>query len=126
MQNVLLQMGLVLLSFDGTTTIQKLKQWVLRCHACFTIVRDEMNKIPLLFCAKCSITAPYSVLVPKSMRNLVVVAYFCPNIKNDQLITNEEPNIHFRNLVKAIVFKKRDSNHSVYFRNRYYFTTWTR
>lgn len=34
MQNVLLQMGLSLISTDGKR-IQKVKSWVLRCHACF-------------------------------------------------------------------------------------------
>jgi RNA-binding protein NOB1 len=33
-QNVLLQMGLDLVSVDGKR-IEKLKTWVLRCHACF-------------------------------------------------------------------------------------------
>lgn len=34
MQNVLLQMGLNLVSTDGQR-IQKVKSWVLRCHACY-------------------------------------------------------------------------------------------
>lgn len=34
MQNVLLQMGLSLINTDGRR-IQKVKNWVLRCHACF-------------------------------------------------------------------------------------------
>lgn len=34
MQNVLLQMGLNLVSTDGKK-IDKVKSWVLRCHACF-------------------------------------------------------------------------------------------
>lgn len=34
MQNVLLQMGLNLLSVDGKK-IERVKSWVLRCHACF-------------------------------------------------------------------------------------------
>lgn len=37
MQNVLLQMGLSLVGVEGTR-IQKLKTWVLRCHACFKYV----------------------------------------------------------------------------------------
>jgi RNA-binding protein NOB1 len=37
MQNVLLQMGLNLVSVDGKR-IEKLKTWVLRCHACFKYV----------------------------------------------------------------------------------------
>jgi len=34
MQNVLLQMGLHLVGLEGKT-IEKVKSWVLRCHACF-------------------------------------------------------------------------------------------
>ncbi|CAG8850133.1 27810_t:CDS:2, partial [Racocetra persica] len=34
MQNVLLQMGLNLVSVEGAR-IKKVKSWVLRCHACF-------------------------------------------------------------------------------------------
>jgi RNA-binding protein NOB1 len=34
MQNVLLQMGLNLVSLEGKR-IEKIKSWVLRCHACF-------------------------------------------------------------------------------------------
>lgn len=37
MQNVLLQMGLNLVSVDGKR-IDKVKSWVLRCHACFKYV----------------------------------------------------------------------------------------
>ena len=38
MQNVLLQMGLSLVGMEGKK-IQKVKTWVLRCHACFKCVR---------------------------------------------------------------------------------------
>ena len=38
MQNVLLQMGLTLVGTEGKR-IQKVKTWVLRCHACFKYVR---------------------------------------------------------------------------------------
>ena len=38
MQNVLLQMGLSLVGMEGKK-IQKVKTWVLRCHACFKWVR---------------------------------------------------------------------------------------
>jgi RNA-binding protein NOB1 len=37
MQNVLLQMGLSLVSVEGKR-IEKVKSWVLRCHACFKCV----------------------------------------------------------------------------------------
>ncbi|KAF9578106.1 Nin1 binding protein [Lunasporangiospora selenospora] len=48
MQNVLLQMGLNLLSADGLR-ISKIKSWVLRCHAC-TKVTSDMDK---QFCPNC-------------------------------------------------------------------------
>ncbi|KAF7301928.1 20S-pre-rRNA D-site endonuclease NOB1 [Mycena indigotica] len=48
MQNVLLQMGLNLVGVEGQR-IQKLKSWVLRCHACFKICKDNSKK----FCPSC-------------------------------------------------------------------------
>ncbi|EPQ59129.1 hypothetical protein GLOTRDRAFT_34130 [Gloeophyllum trabeum ATCC 11539] len=48
MQNVLLQMGLNLVSVDGKK-IDKVKTWVLRCHACFEICKDSTRK----FCPSC-------------------------------------------------------------------------
>ncbi|KAI6135048.1 Nin one binding Zn-ribbon like-domain-containing protein [Pisolithus croceorrhizus] len=48
MQNVLLQMGLHLMSTDGRR-IQKIKSWVLRCHACFKICKDNSKQ----FCPSC-------------------------------------------------------------------------
>ncbi|KAJ7068564.1 Nin one binding Zn-ribbon like-domain-containing protein [Mycena amicta] len=48
MQNVLLQMGLNLVGVEGQR-IQKLKSWVLRCHACFKICKDNTKK----FCPSC-------------------------------------------------------------------------
>jgi len=47
-QNVLLQMGLHLLSIDGMV-IKATKQWVLKCHACSKI-HKEMDR---LFCSQC-------------------------------------------------------------------------
>lgn len=55
MQNVLLQMGLILLSVDGMQ-IRRLKSWVLRCGACFKIHTDPVDPITGLrrmFCAHC-------------------------------------------------------------------------
>jgi RNA-binding protein NOB1 len=43
MQNVLLQMGLSLVGVEGKR-IQKLKTWVLRCHACFKVCKDNSKK----------------------------------------------------------------------------------
>ncbi|KAG9324425.1 hypothetical protein KVV02_004445 [Mortierella alpina] len=48
MQNVLLQMGLNLLSVDGLR-ISKVKNWVLRCHACTKVTQDMDKK----FCPSC-------------------------------------------------------------------------
>lgn len=55
MQNVLLQMGLVLLSVDGMQ-IRRLKSWVLRCGACFKIHTDLMDPktgLRRMFCSHC-------------------------------------------------------------------------
>ncbi|KZP07730.1 hypothetical protein FIBSPDRAFT_875164 [Athelia psychrophila] len=48
MQNVLLQMGLSLVGVEGKR-IQKVKTWVLRCHACFKLCKDNSKK----FCPSC-------------------------------------------------------------------------
>mmetsp|Transcript_29410 Transcript_29410/g.70721 ORF Transcript_29410/g.70721 Transcript_29410/m.70721 type:complete len:644 (+) Transcript_29410:142-2073(+) len=53
MQNVLLQMGLPLLSVDGMK-IRRLKSWVHRCGACFRVHTDaEFNGMKRLFCSHC-------------------------------------------------------------------------
>lgn len=55
MQNVILQIGMKLVSVDGNT-IRRLKQWVTRCSACFKIFYDGDNngsKQLRLFCSKC-------------------------------------------------------------------------
>ncbi|KAI8919841.1 Nin one binding Zn-ribbon like-domain-containing protein [Powellomyces hirtus] len=48
MQNVMLQMGLRLLSVDGVA-ITKVKSFVMRCHACFKVTKDMEKK----FCPSC-------------------------------------------------------------------------
>ncbi|RIA82016.1 Nin one binding Zn-ribbon like-domain-containing protein [Glomus cerebriforme] len=48
MQNVLLQMRLNLISVEGKR-IKKVKNWVLRCHACFKITTNMEKK----FCPNC-------------------------------------------------------------------------
>ncbi|KAI9068528.1 hypothetical protein FKP32DRAFT_1642233 [Trametes sanguinea] len=48
MQNVLLQMGLGLVGVEGKR-IERVKSWVLRCHACFKICKDASRK----FCPSC-------------------------------------------------------------------------
>ena len=55
MQNVILQMGLELLSVDGVK-LRKLKSWVQRCGACFKVYTSSDNTGPLekrLFCERC-------------------------------------------------------------------------
>ena len=55
MQNVILQMNLALLSVDGMK-VRKLKNWVTRCGACFTVYTSSDNTGPLgkrLFCGRC-------------------------------------------------------------------------
>ena len=48
MQNVLLQMGLRLVSLDGMV-VSRTKRWTLRCGACFHLEDDHTK----LFCSKC-------------------------------------------------------------------------
>ncbi|PVF96520.1 hypothetical protein CPB86DRAFT_874839 [Serendipita vermifera] len=48
MQNVLLHMGMNLVGVDGKK-ISSVKSWVLRCHACFKICKDNSKK----FCPSC-------------------------------------------------------------------------
>eukprot|EP00742_Colponemidia_sp_Colp-10_P003144 GILJ01003351.1.p1 GENE.GILJ01003351.1~~GILJ01003351.1.p1 ORF type:complete len:450 (+),score=67.88 GILJ01003351.1:45-1394(+) len=48
MQNVLLQIGLRVMSVDGLV-IKTLKHWVFKCHACYKICPDMSKK----FCPKC-------------------------------------------------------------------------
>jgi RNA-binding protein NOB1 len=47
-QNVLLQMGMALVSTEGLR-IDKVRSWVLRCHACFKLCKDSEKK----FCPSC-------------------------------------------------------------------------
>lgn len=49
MQNVLLQLGLKLLSVDDTRVLKKLNHFVLRCHACYKVTEDMSRK----FCPSC-------------------------------------------------------------------------
>ncbi|KAJ1340762.1 hypothetical protein BSLG_004856 [Batrachochytrium salamandrivorans] len=48
MQNVLMQMHLNILSVDGVV-IRKLKNWVMRCHACYKVTKDMSKQ----FCPSC-------------------------------------------------------------------------
>ena len=54
MQNVILQMNLSLLTVDGVK-VRRLKSWVTRCGACFTIYTGDQNGLGTtrLFCERC-------------------------------------------------------------------------
>lgn len=49
MQNVLLQMGVKLISVDGRRTIRQIRRYALRCHTCTAVTRDLERQ----FCEKC-------------------------------------------------------------------------
>lgn len=57
MQNIILQMGMKLLSIDGRTTVRRVKQWVSRCRACFHILysnnSNKSGSSSRLFCPRC-------------------------------------------------------------------------
>lgn len=57
MQNVILQMNLELLTVDGMK-VRKLKSWVTRCGACFTVYSSadnnaEFGNSKMMFCKRC-------------------------------------------------------------------------
>ncbi|KXN86123.1 20S-pre-rRNA D-site endonuclease nob1 [Leucoagaricus sp. SymC.cos] len=83
MQNVLLQMGLDLVSVDGKR-IQKVKNYVLRCHACFKICKDHSKK----FCPSCG--------NPSLLRATVTIS--APNAAKDApvLRVHLKPNFQYR------------------------------
>ncbi|KAG7096696.1 hypothetical protein E1B28_004110 [Marasmius oreades] len=68
MQNVLLQMDLTLVGTEGKR-IQRVKTWVLRCHACFKICKDSSKK----FCPSCG--------NPSLLRASVTLS--APNVDSD-------------------------------------------
>ena len=78
MQNVLLQMGLTLLSSDGTR-IDRLKHWILRCYACAQLVHDLQKR----FCPACG--------NPSLLRTSVSV-----NAHTGELKVHLKPNFQYR------------------------------
>jgi RNA-binding protein NOB1 len=72
MQNVLLQMGLNLVGVEGKR-IQKVKSWVLRCHACFKcasfffILFFQLDSCSLCTCVEYAKTPPKSSAPPAEM-----------------------------------------------------------
>ncbi|KAF9443329.1 hypothetical protein P691DRAFT_679785 [Macrolepiota fuliginosa MF-IS2] len=83
MQNVLLQMGLNLVSVDGKR-IQKVRNYVSRCHACFKICKDHSKK----FCPSCG--------NPSLLRATVTVS--APNAAKDAPVmqVHLKPNFQYR------------------------------
>ncbi|KAF8914193.1 Nin one binding Zn-ribbon like-domain-containing protein [Gymnopilus junonius] len=81
MQNVLLQMGLNLVGLEGKR-IEKVKSWVLRCHACFKICKDNSKK----FCPSCGnptlLRASVTVAVPNASANAPIMqVHLKPNFR---------------------------------------------
>ncbi|RDB19919.1 20S-pre-rRNA D-site endonuclease nob1 [Hypsizygus marmoreus] len=81
MQNVLLQMGLNLVGVEGKR-IEKVKSWVLRCHACFKICKDNSKK----FCPSCGnptlLRASVTVSAPGAAANAPVMqVHLKPNFQ---------------------------------------------
>ncbi|PPQ64613.1 hypothetical protein CVT24_008350 [Panaeolus cyanescens] len=81
MQNVLLQMGLNLVGLEGKR-IEKVKNWVLRCHACFKLCKDNSKK----FCPSCGnptlIRASVTISSPKASTNAPVMqVHLKPNFQ---------------------------------------------
>ncbi|KAF9464885.1 Nin one binding Zn-ribbon like-domain-containing protein [Collybia nuda] len=83
MQNVLLQMGLNLVGVEGKR-IEKVKSWVLRCHACFKICKDASKK----FCPSCG--------NPTLLRASVTVS--APNASSDTpaMQVHLKPNFQYK------------------------------
>ncbi|KAF9481829.1 hypothetical protein BDN70DRAFT_875775 [Pholiota conissans] len=81
MQNVLLQMGLNLVGLEGNR-IERIKSWVLRCHACFKICKDHSKK----FCPSCGnptlLRASVTVSAPGAAANTPVMqVHLKPNFQ---------------------------------------------
>ncbi|KIK67798.1 hypothetical protein GYMLUDRAFT_190553 [Collybiopsis luxurians FD-317 M1] len=83
MQNVLMQMGLNLVGTEGKR-IQRVKTWVLRCHACFKICKDSSKQ----FCPSCG--------NPSLLRASVTIA--SPNASSDAPVmqVHLKPNFQYR------------------------------
>ncbi|KAJ4479283.1 Nin one binding Zn-ribbon like-domain-containing protein [Lentinula aciculospora] len=83
MQNVLLQMRLNLVGTEGKR-IQRVKTWVLRCHACFKICKDASKQ----FCPSCG--------NPSLIRASVTIA--SPDASSDMpaMQVHLKPNFQYR------------------------------
>ncbi|XP_006456832.1 hypothetical protein AGABI2DRAFT_188646 [Agaricus bisporus var. bisporus H97] len=82
MQNVLLQMGLDLVSVEGKR-IQRVRNYVLRCHACYKICKDQSKK----FCPSCGnpslLRATVTISSPNASKNAPVLqVHLKPNFQH--------------------------------------------
>lgn len=69
MQNILMQMGIKILSVDGRRVIRKIRRYVLRCHACGHIERDLERK----FCERCGNSSFHRVAFKVSKKGVARV-----------------------------------------------------
>lgn len=80
MQNVLIQMGIKVISTDGRRIIKQIKRFVLRCHACSAIERDVTKK----FCDKCGNATLHKVAFKvnkKGVARVFVNHNYKPNLR---------------------------------------------
>ncbi|KAF4575130.1 Nin1 binding protein [Pleurotus pulmonarius] len=89
MQNVILQMGLSLVGVEGKR-IQRVKNWVLRCHACFKICKDSSKQ----FCPSCG--------NPSLLRASVTIA--APNAASDAPVMQVHLKSNFQYRIRGTKF----------------------
>ncbi|KAG9218846.1 hypothetical protein CCMSSC00406_0001040 [Pleurotus cornucopiae] len=89
MQNVILQMGLSLVGVEGKR-IQRVKNWVLRCHACFKICKDSSRQ----FCPSCG--------NPTLLRASVTIA--APNAASDAPVMQVHLKSNFQYKIRGTKF----------------------
>lgn len=76
MQNVMLQIGLKLLSVDGRRMIRQIRRFALRCHSCSAITRELQRR----FCEKCGNATMHRIAF-KVDKNGVARAFLNPKKK---------------------------------------------
>lgn len=80
MQNVLLQMGIKVVSVDGRRVIKQIRRYLLRCHGCGEIERDLERK----FCHSCGLPAFHKVafkIDKKGVARVFVNPKWKPNLR---------------------------------------------
>nr|CAG8597268.1 11003_t:CDS:2 [Entrophospora candida] len=117
MQNVLLQMGLNLISVEGKR-IKQIKNWVLRCHACYKITTNMEKK----FCPKCG--GPTLIRTSTSTdanESIDVIKSIIHSLKFHDLINkssssdiNVNPDVLIKNLLKAMSEQMRKHSRDSY------------